>query len=743
MRRTLFALGVFLSAMTMNAQTAPQLRADNIDAVLHAMTLQEKVRILVGTGMPGVAVGMPVVGSTRTFVPGAAGLRIDSVRKGSSRTFYCTHFPIGTSLSSSWNVPLVENVGKAIGNEVLEYGADVLLAPANNIQRNPLCGRNFEYYSEDPVLSGNIAAAYIRGVQSNGVGTSLKHFCFNNQETKRMGNDARVGSRAAHEIYLKAFEIAVKKGQPWTVMSSYNKVNGTFTSESPLLLTKILRNDWGFKGLVMTDWFGGKDRSANINAGNDLIQPGLPFDPDSIMAGVKDGRIKPETLDRSVRRVLQLVVRSPRFKGYQYSNNPDLKAHALVTRNSAVEGMVLLKNNGVLPLKKDIRNIAVYGATSYRIISGGTGSGDVNSAYTVSLIEGLRNNGYQVDNDILKMYEDSLNTFQRIHASEKIGWWEGKPRMEDFVPATDSLKAQAQRTDVAVITLGRVSGEGVDRPSSDFYLTEGEKQLISNVTHAFHQAGKKVVVLLNIGGVIETASWKAIPDAILLPWQCGQEGGNSMADVLSGARYPSGKLPMTFPVDLMDVPSSKNMPLEGKQVAMSVGKKDESQNRKNIDYTNYDEGIWIGYRYFDTFQKNVSYPFGYGLGYTTFSYSGLKVVNKGSHWDVSVTITNNGTRPGKEVAEVYVTLPGSKPLNDNGDLKDKQNADPLHELKAFAKTRELNPGEHQTLTMTINRNDLASFREQPHAWVVAKGHYRISIGASVTDIREHADISIR
>lgn len=621
MRRTLFALGVFLSAMTMNAQTAPQLRADNIDAVLHAMTLQEKVRILVGTGMPGVAVGMPVVGSTRTFVPGAAGLRIDSVRKGSSRTFYCTHFPIGTSLSSSWNAPLVENVGKAIGNEVLEYGADVLLAPANNIQRNPLCGRNFEYYSEDPVLSGNIAAAYIRGVQSNGVGTSLKHFCFNNQETKRMGNDARVGSRAAHEIYLKA--------------------------------------------------------------------------------------------------------------------------HALVTRNSAVEGMVLLKNNGVLPLKKDIRNIAVYGATSYRIISGGTGSGDVNSAYTVSLIEGLRNNGYQVDNDILKMYEDSLNTFQRIHASEKIGWWEGKPRMEDFVPATDSLKAQAQRTDVAVITLGRVSGEGVDRPSSDFYLTEGEKQLISNVTHAFHQAGKKVVVLLNIGGVIETASWKAIPDAILLPWQCGQEGGNSMADVLSGARYPSGKLPMTFPVDLMDVPSSKNMPLEGKQVAMSVGKKDESQNRKNIDYTNYDEGIWIGYRYFDTFQKNVSYPFGYGLGYTTFSYSGLKVVNKGSHWDVSVTITNNGTRPGKEVAEVYVTLPGSKPLNDNGDLKDKQNADPLHELKAFAKTRELNPGEHQTLTMTINRNDLASFREQPHAWVVAKGHYRISIGASVTDIREHADISIR
>lgn len=744
MRKLTIALGLLLTTSTGHAQTAPQLRADNIEEVMAAMTTAEKVRLLVGTGMPGVEVGMPAIGSTRSLVPGAAGttypierlgipaivlsdgpagLRIDPTRDFYTKTYYCTHFPIGTSLSSSWNTALVEAVGQAIGNEVHEYGADVILGPGNNIQRNPLCGRNYEYYSEDPLLSGTIAAAYIRGVQRMGVGATLKHFCFNNQETKRLGNNAIVSKRAAREIYLRAFEIAVKQGRPWLVMTSYNKVNGRYTSERRDLLTTILRDEWGFDGVVVTDWFGGKDRSANISAGNDMIQPGLPFDPDSIMAGVKDGRISPSQLDQSVRRVLRLIVRSPHFKGYAFSNSPDLAAHAEVTRHSATEGIVLLKNNGMLPLGRKVKRVAVYGVSSYDIIPGGTGSGNVNRAYTVSLIEGLRNNGYTSDNGILETYRDSLSVFKKAHECDKLGWWEGTARMADFVPSADSLAAQASRTDAAVITLGRVSGEGIDRKASDFYLTPNEQQLVARVCSVFHSVGKQVVVILNVGGVVETASWKHLPDAILLPWQCGQEGGNSMADVLSGAKYPSGKLPMTFPIDLMDVPSSANMPMDGADITLGVGQKDESNNVRNVDYTRYEEGIWVGYRYFDTFDKNVAYPFGYGLSYTTFSYSEPRIAIDGDKIVISVTVNNTGRMAGKEVVEVYASAP-----------KDKMEQ-PRHELKAFAKTDDLQPGQSQVVSMTIDRGSLSSFSEKASAWVGRAGRYRFGIGALSRDIR--------
>lgn len=745
MKNILVGLLVSVSSMNLSAQsTVLQLRVDNIDEVIRAMTLEEKTRLLVGTGMAGISVGMPVIGETRSLVPGAAGttypierlgvpaivfadgpagLRIEPKREFYSKTYYCTHFPIGTSLASSWNTALVQQVGKAIGNEVKEYGVDVLLAPGCNLQRNPLNGRNFEYYSEDPVLSGNIAAAYILGVQSNGVGTSLKHFAVNSQETKRMGNDSRLTQRALRELYLKGFQIAVEKAQPWTVMSSYNKVNGTYTSESKDLLTTILREEWGYRGTVVTDWFGGKDRVANVNAGNDMIQPGLPNDPALILAAVKDGRIKESTLDRNVKRILELVVKSPRFQNYKYGDNPDLKAHAAVTRDAATEGIVLLKNEGALPFSTGTKNIAVYGITSYDIISGGFGSGNVNRAYTVSLIEGLRNNGYQSDKELLKKYSEHFSKFRKEHANDKIDWWSTAARPDEVSFSNEELVQQAQSNDVAIITIGRMSGEGNDRPSSDFYLSDMEKQLIRQVSDVFHKEGKKSVVILNIGGVIETASWKNIPDAILLPWQCGQEGGNSMADVLSGHKYPSGKLPMTFPLDLMDHYSSKNMPLDGVAIQLGVGKADAAENRINIDFTNFEEDIYVGYRYFDTFKQNVSYPFGYGISYTNFKYGKPTVSVRGDTVNVKFSVTNCGNVTGKEVVQVYMKAP-------KGSIEK-----PIQELKAFAKTGELKPGESETLVLPILKQDLASFHEKQSAWVVDRGIYTFCIGASSRDIR--------
>lgn len=744
MKRLKTICATLLVAGAVSAQSAPQLRTDNIDAVVSAMTLHEKATLVVGCGMQGFNGATPVIGATDDIVQGAAGtttaiprlgipsivladgpagLRISPKRDFDSHTYYCTHFPIGTCLSSTWNTALVEQVGHAIGEEVKAYGVDVLLAPGNNIHRNPLCGRNFEYYSEDPVLSGNIAASYILGVQSNGVGTSLKHFALNNQETKRMGTDARLSERTAREIYLRAFQIAIEKAQPWTVMSSYNRINGTYAAECHDLLEEILRKEWGFTGLVMTDWFGGNDRAASIHAGNDLIEPGMPQDVVAIEEAVKKGKLAEADLNRCVKRVLELVVRSPRFKGYKATNAPDLKAHAQVTRQSAAEGIVLLENRGALPLADTVKHVAVYGCTSYNLIAGGTGSGDVNRAYTVSLIEGLRNNGYTVNPLVLGAYKQYMGEWLKKEATVKREWWQKKELPAEQQFAADELARSAAANDVAVITLGRISGEGQDRDAKDFNLTEQEQQLVKTVSDAYHQAGKKVVVVLNIGGVIETASWKAVPDAILLPWQGGQECGNSIADALSGRSIPSGHLPMTFPVRYADHLSSLNFPTEGEMIAMNImGDKSKIGDKRNVDYTEYKEGIYVGYRYFDSYRKAVSYPFGYGLSYTTFTFGKPVVKPVGDRVTITLTVTNTGNHAGKQVAQVYVTAPKGK--------LDK----PAQELKAFAKTRLLQPGEAETLTMQVAMKDLASYNEQQHAWVTDAGSYTFRVGDSSRNI---------
>lgn len=592
--------GVFGS---MSAQHQPRLGKSPINEIISAMTIDEKIDLLVGFSDEDTSDSIPsaTIGFTKKIVPGAAGitraiprldipsivladgpagLRIDPRRPGTDSTFYCTHFPVATSLASTWNAPLVKSVGNAIGNETLEYGVDILLAPATNIMRNPLCGRNFEYYSEDPILAGKLTSAMIQGIQPNGVGTSLKHFALNNQETNRTGNNVLVSPYVMHELYLKPFEIAIRESNPWTVMSSYNKVNGEYASESSLLLDSILRRQWGYKGPVMTDWLGGQDAVKQAVAGNDLLMPGLKKQRKVLKDAVENGKLSTHILDRNVQRILELIIKTSRFQQYAYTNTVDLGANARTSRMAAAEGMVLLKNDSLtLPLDKSrTGRIALFGISSYDFIPGGTGSGDVNRAYTISLAEGLKQAGFRLDEKLAELYD----TYIKKETDALPEWLFGDPvrRIAEMEVSDTLIQAQASGPDMAVVTIGRISGECHDRNlTDDFLLSQTERKLIENVCTAFHQKGKKVTVILNTCGVLETSSWKEQPDAILVAWLAGQEGGNAVADILTGTVTPSGKLPMTWPVSYEDIPSASNFPLEG--------------YKENIDSTCYKEGLFV------------------------------------------------------------------------------------------------------------------------------------------------------
>ena len=751
MKKFFVALCVSMLAMPLFAQ--PQLTKDNVEEVLKAMTLEEKALLSVGgsravtiNGIPtGAASLVPgAAGTTRPIerlgIPatvvadGPAGLRISPTRSGTSETFYCTGFPVGTLLASSWDLELVQAVTTAMGNEVKEYGVDVLLAPGMNIHRNPLCGRNFEYFSEDPYLSGKMAAAYVKGVQSNGVGTSVKHYAANNQETNRSMNDAQVSKRALREIYLKNFEIAIKESDPWTVMSSYNQLNGEFTQQSHGLLTSVLRDDWGYTGIVMTDWGNKEGTVKAVIAQNDLMEPGNQNEIDRIIAGVKDGTIPEADLDRNVRNLLNYIVKTPRFQGYKYSNKPDLKAHAQVAREAAAESMVLLRNECALPLQGN-EKVALYGVSSIDFVAGGTGSGNVNKAYVVNMREGLENAGFELDKDLVNFYQAHYD-YQKAAAAINGGTANrpmlGTAKLAETPVAAAAINNHALRNDVAVVVLGRNAGEGSDRKMmDDFELTSIERELLQNVSTAFRGQGKKVIVVLNIGGVIETNSWKNLVDAIVLPWSPGQEGANAVADVLTGKVNPSGKLPMTFPVNFMDHPSSFNFPYNYNRNQTSNVRRGPVAPVKDVDYTNYEEGIYVGYRYFSTADVAVSYPFGYGLSYTTFAYSKPVVKATADGFTATVTVTNTGKVAGKEAVQLYVTAPA-------GGL-DK----PALELRSFAKTRTLAPGESQTLTMTVDNYGLASFNEANSAWEAPAGTYKVLFAANVNDVRASADYKLK
>ena len=748
MKKQILTICVLLLGIVCSVSAQVKLQTDNVDEVLKAMTLEEKAMLVVGgnrqittgdnngmigghaqrvPGAAGATQAIPRLGIPSTVLTdGPAGVRISPRRDNDTNTYFCTGFPVGTALACTWNTQLIEEVGKCIGNEVLEYGCDVLLAPGMNIHRSPLCGRNFEYYSEDPLVTGKTAAAYVRGVQSQGVGTSVKHFAANSQETNRMGVDEVMSQRALREIYLKGFEIAVRESAPWTVMSSYNRLNGPFTQENRELLTTILRDEWGFDGIVMTDWTGLRNTAAQIQAGNDLMEPGNDSQIKDIIEKVKSGVLKEADLDICVKRILQYLVKTPAFRAYKYSNKPDLKAHADVTRRSATEGMVLLKNEGQALPMDGTKTISVFGVTSYDFIAGGTGSGDVNKAYTIDLMQGLTAAGLKVNPKLADLYK-SYQTYQQCLTAAgpaRGGWFWGKALLPEMAVSRPIINAQAQESDLAIITLGRQAGEGSDRQEDgDFTLKDVERQLITDVCNAFHLANKPVIVVLNMGNVIETASWKSMPDAILLAWQPGQEGGYSVADVLTGKAYPSGKLTMTWPNNLVDLPSSANFP---NVRPTTTGRRRGNEKVEFQDYTKHAEGINVGYRYFATANKSVSYPFGFGLSYTTFSYSKPVVKATKDGLTATITVTNTGKRAGKEVVELYVSAPA-------GGLEK-----PVCELKAFAKTRELQPNQSETLTMKVSLYDLASYNEATQSWETAPGKYTIGFGANVEDIRATA-----
>lgn len=719
------------------------------------MSIDEKAKLVVGMGliMPNAPTTTSMYGNTIDIVPGCAGatfglerlgitrlamadgpagVRINPTRPNDPNTYYCTGFPVGILLSSTWDAEVIQRVGESMGNEVKEYGLDLLLAPGMNIQRNPLCGRNFEYYSEDPYLSGMTGAAMVRGVQSQGVGTSLKHLAANNAETNRNSLHTFVSVRALREIYLENFRIAVQEGKPWTVMSAYNLINGTYASESRDLLTDILRDDWGFQGFVMTDWMAGKDVVAQMNAGNDLLMPGNTKQTKAIIEAAQNGKLDVKQLDQNVTRILQIILSSPRFKGYQHSNKPDLVAHATVARQSAAEGMVLLKNEDALPLVRESPKVAVFGSTSYEMIAGGMGSGHVNKAYTVDLIEGLRQAGYTPNEKLKTLYGSYLGA-----ATEGIPPVKGlmammgyKIRVAEMPVNADLARSMAVGSDVAIITIGRTSSEGLDISSGEgaFQLSAAERDLITFVTTAFHAKNKKVVVVLNIGSPIETASWKALPDAILLAWQGGQEAGNSVADILSGKVNPSGKLPCTFPLKYADVPGSSKFPGSGKVATGMLG----AMVTRNAAEIFYEEGIYVGYRYYETFKVQSSYEFGFGLSFTTFDYGNLQLSSPTFEGNTTVTvdIQNTGKHAGKEVVQLYLSAPTHR--------LDK----PVIELKRFAKTRLLQPGETQTLTFTLDARSLASFDTAASTWIADRGGYTVKMGASSKDIRQQATFTL-
>lgn len=620
---------------------------------------------------------------------GPHGLRTEKKKDNNSQseTIEAVCFPSGSCLASSFDRDLMRRVGEKLGDECRAEGVDVLLGPAVNCKRSPLCGRNFEYYSEDPFLTAKLAASFIRGVQSRGVGTSLKHFAVNNQEYRRMSTSANVDERTLREIYLAGFEGAVKEGEPWTLMCSYNRINGLHASENEWLLTKVLRDEWGYDGLVMSDWGAVNDRVKGLKAGLDLEMPGSGDVNDSkIVKALRTGKLSSDELDREAGRVLQLVYRAR--KG-QNGTPPvfDRDADSRVAREVARECMVLLKNEDkLLPLKRTER-VAFIGGFAEKPRYQGGGSSHVRSSRVVGALEALKGKANIV---FARGYDDAAE-----HTDDTL--------IAEAVAAAKSCR-------IAVVFAGlpeSYESEGCDR--RHMRLPDAQNRLIAAVC----KAQPNTVVVLHNGSPVEMP-WVGEVKAILEAYLGGQESGGAVADLLYGDANPCGKLAETFPVKLSDNPSYLNFPGTG-------------------DECDYREGIFVGYRYYDTKEMNVLFPFGHGLSYTEFSYSDLKLgaeeMKDTDPLKVSVKIKNTGSVAGKEIVQLYVSECGSKVIR------------PVRELKGFQKI-SLAPGEERTVEFELDRRSFAYYNTEKGGWRVESGEYEVQVGASSRDIRLKARVRV-
>jgi beta-glucosidase len=579
-------------------------------------------------------------------------------------------------------------MGQLIAEEAIALNVDVVLGPGTNMKRSPVCGRNFEYFSEDPYLAGEMAASFINGVQSQGIGTSLKHYAVNNQESRRMTVNAEVDERTLREIYLPAFETAVKKAQPWTVMCAYNKLNGVYGSENHWLLTEILKDEWGFEGFVVSDWGAVHDRVVSLQAGLDLEMPG-PRERrvQAVVAAVQKDLLAESVLDEAVRRILRIIFKAAETpKGKKF----DAAAHHALARKIAAEGIVLLKNDGILPLK-NVKSLAVIGRSAKEAHYQGIGSSHINPT--------------QVDVPLVEL--------EKLARNAQIICSEGYPADDTSQPGMiDEAVATAQAAEVALLYIALPTfkeAEGYDR--TDLDLTDQQVKLIRAVT----TAQPKTVVILNNGSAIAMSAWVDGAAAVLEAWMMGQAGGGAIADVLFGVVNPSGKLAETFPLRLEDTPAYLNFPGER-------------------DMVRYGEGLFIGYRYYDTCCQPVLFPFGYGQSYTTFAYSSPKISSRVFRdvdgVSISVDVTNTGAVAGQEVVQVYV--------HDHKSTL----ARPAKELKAFAKV-ELRPGQTQTVTLQLDFRAFAFYHPDYQRWITENGEFDILIGASSVDIRHTETVTLR
>ncbi len=657
----------------------------NVNDIISQMTLEEKAGLCSGLDfwhLKGVErLGVPSIMVT----DGPHGLR--KQREGADHlglfdSVPATCFPSAAGMASSWDKELIGSVGQALGKECQAENVAVLLGPGVNIKRSPLCGRNFEYFSEDPFLSSEMAASHINGVQSQGVGTSLKHFAVNNQEHRRMSTNAIVDERTLREIYLASFEGAVKKAQPWTVMCSYNQVNGAFASENVRLLTDILKDEWGHEGFVVSDWGATNERDLALGAGMELEMPASNGVGEAkVLEALRSGALTEEALDRAVARLLNIIFKAVDSKVENASYDQD--EHHKLARRVAGESMVLLRNEGgLLPLAKD-RKVAVIGAFAQKPRYQGGGSSHIkptkldNPVEEITLLAGsgaevTYAQGYNVDHDTV---DEAL---------------------------VAEAKQAASTADVAIIFAGlpdRYESEGYDR--THLNMPSNQNQLIE----AIAGVQKNVVVILLNGSPI-VMPWLNSVSAVLEGYLGGQAVGGAVADLLFGEANPSGRLAETFPLKLSDNPSFLNFPGEGDQVE-------------------YKEGIFVGYRYYDKKEMDVQFPFGYGLSYTTFSYSSLKLGSKHikdtDTVEVTVDVTNTGSRAGKETVQLYVRDTASTVVR------------PEKELKGFEKVA-LQPGETKTVSFTLDKRSFAYYNVALADWHVESGEFAILIGRSAQKI---------